>query len=241
MLIAGTIGDRTLGFSVTGLSPVTSATFTLAAIVYGTPAQKVQILDVNAATTPAISSGTPPVFVSRAPSRATVDNAGRITARAEGQAWLVSSVAAGSDSVLAIIPRAAGGPIVRTNLTTYSVRAGDPVTVDLVLDPRSTPVGATSVFVTAFFENRDFQGTVNAVQPSGAVVVLNQPTVDVFRFSIASGTGITTPVTFGRLQFQAAPIGETIFINVTAIDAFAPDGNNVLTLTTSTIYSMSFR
>jgi hypothetical protein len=241
LVITGAVGDRELSFSAIGVPPVSSTRFFVAIVVYGSPAQKIQILDVGASMTPLLSAATPPAFTSRAPSRATVDNTGRITARADGQAWLVSTLPGGGDSVLAIVPRSATGPVLRTNLTSFSARSSDSTTVDLVLDPRSTPVGAVNLF--ASIKSLDFGVGYRAVviQPSGVQVAAFEPNAGVFRFSIASSGPISSPITFGRLVFAGGPPGTSLNINLVAIDAYAPDGADVYALMTSTAYPVIFR
>ncbi|MGQ0639186.1 MAG: Ig-like domain-containing protein [Gemmatimonadaceae bacterium] len=241
LVVTGAVGDRELSFSALGVPPVSSTRFFVALVVYGSPAQKIQIIDVGAAVTPLTSAATPPAFSSRAPSRATVDNAGRITARADGQAWVVSSLPGGGDSVLTIVPRTASGPVLRTNLTSFSARSSDSTTVDLVLDPRTTPVGAANLF--ASIKSLDFAigYRLVIVQPSGVQVAAHEPNAGVFRFSIASSGPISSPITFGRLVFAGGPPGTSLSINLIAIDAYAPNGADVYGVVTSTVYPVVFR
>jgi len=241
LAVNGAVGDRELTFSVAGAQPVTSTRFPLVLIIYGTTGQKIQYVDAGATVTPTSSAGTPPSFASRAAAMASVDNNGRILGKKEGQSWIVSTIAGGGDSVLAIVPRSAGGPIVRTNVSSYSVRSGATVVVDLILDPRAVPVGATNLFVTAAYDTTDFVGTVTALPVSGSTITLNQPTANVHRFSIASAAGIASPLVFGRLQFTAATAGEVLTISVTAIDIVAPDGSDLKGRTTSTYFPMVVR
>jgi hypothetical protein len=240
LIVNGVVGDRELTFSVAGVPPVTSTRFFVALVVYGTPAQKIQIIDVGASTTPTTSAGVPPAYSSRAPTRATVDNAGRITARGDGQAWIVSSLPGGGDSVLAIVPRSASGPVLRTNLTSFAARSSDSTTVDLILDPRATSVGAVNLFVS--IKSLDFNVGYRAfvLQPTGAQVAAFEPNPGILRYSIVS-TPITTPITFGRIVFAGGPPATSLLINLIAIDAYAPDGTDIYALVTSTIYPVAFR
>lgn len=241
LFVTGAAGYRELTFTVAGLPAVTSTRFTLAVIVYGTSGQKIQYLDVGASASPTSSAAVAPAFVSRAATLVGVDNSGRITGRKEGQSWIVSTIAGGSDSVMTIVPRAAGGPILRTNISTYSVQPGETVTVDLILDPRTNPVGATNLFVTAAYDTTNFVGTATVLSVSGSTIIASQPTPNVYRFSIASATGITTPITFGRLQFTAASAGEVVTVSVTALDIVAPDKSDLKGRTTSTYYPLIVR
>jgi hypothetical protein len=241
LTIVGNAGDRELSFSALGVPAVNSTRFPVDLVVYGTPAQKIQIVDVGSSVLPLSSAATPPTYTSRAASRATVDNAGRITARADGQAWIVSSLAGGGDSVLAIVPRTATGPVLRTNLTTFSARSSDSTTVDLILDPRGTPLGVVNLFVS--IKSLDFAVGYRAlvIQPNGVQVAAFEPNPGVFRFSIASGGAISGPITFGRIVFAGGPPANSLTINLVAIDAYAPDGADVYTLVTSTVYPVVFR
>jgi hypothetical protein len=241
LTVTGAVGDRELSFSQGALPPVVSARFHVALIVYGMATQKIQVLDPNATFAPRTSSGPVPTFLSRSPSRATVDNGGRITSRAEGQAWVTANIAGGGDSVLVIVPRSPAGPILRTSLTTFVSRAGDSTIVDLVLDPRTTAVGAVSLFVGA--KSVDYSPTVRAFVSTvaGAQIAAFEPNLGIYRFSIASAAGVTAPITFGRLIIANGPPGSTLMITINAIDAYAPDGADLYGVTTSTFYPLSFR
>ncbi|MBV6522021.1 MAG: hypothetical protein MNPFHGCM_02165 [Gemmatimonadaceae bacterium] len=241
LIVLGSVGDRELTFSAPGVPPVTSSRFTLVAVLYGTAGQKIQILDAGGTTTPTLSAGMPPAFISRAPSRASVDIAGRITAQDEGQAWIVSSLPSGADSVLIIVTRTGAGPVLRASLSDLYAKANAPGIIDLTLDQRGTPVSTMSVFVTVFYETATFNGTVVALSAPGAGVVINEPTPNVFRFSIAVSPGNTAPVTFGRVQFTGGAAGTTMFVNITAIDGFSLDGFDLMPLITSTSFPVTFR
>ena len=91
-------------------------------------------MNAGATTSPQLSAvdangqptSLPPLpFVSRAPSVASVHDDGTITANAEGQGWIVAGTATVGDSVYVIVPHGSSGPIARTRLTTYEVRAGE--------------------------------------------------------------------------------------------------------------------
>jgi hypothetical protein len=241
LVIVGTPGDRELSFAALGVPTVASIRFAVDIVVYGTPAQKVQIIDVGNSATPLSSAATPPTYSSRAPSRATVDNAGRITARGDGQAWIISALAGGGDSVLAIVPRSATGPVLRTNLTTFSARSSDSITVDLILDPRGTPLGVVTLFASIKSLDFNIGYRASVLQPNGVQVAAFEPNVGVLRFSIASGSPITSPITFGRLVIAGGPPTRSLSINMIAIDAYAPDGTDVYPLVTSTVYPVIFR
>lgn len=241
LTVNGAVGDRELTFTQGTLPPVVSTRFFVALIVYGTPTQKIQVMDANATFSPRISSGPAPAFASRAPSRASVDNSGRITSRADGQAWVVASIAGGGDSVLVIVPRSATGPVLRTNLTTFVGRSGDSTVVDLILEPRTTAVGAVSLFVGA--KSLDYTPNVRGFvfTVAGAQIAAFEPNLGIFRYSIVVPAGLTTPITFGRLIFTNGPPGSTLMVTINAIDAYAPDGADLYGVVTSTFYPLSFR
>ena len=237
LVIAGSTGDRELTFSAAGIVSTTSTRFSLVPILYGTAAQKIRIVDVGDVFAPVSSSPATPTFLSRAPSRASVDVAGRITAKAEGAAWLVASAGANADSLLTIVSRSPGGPVLRTSLTAFVVKAGSQIALDLILDPRTTPVGAATVFVTVNTQDGPVATSWPSVAaPSGVSIVSNAPTTGVTRFSVVSGSSISAPITFGRVSFVAG--GTPVTINVTVIDVFSPTGGDLSPVTTSTSYPL---
>src|SRR5512143_197306 len=112
---------------------------------YGTSAEKVRIVDVGATFAPTIAivdAGGNPVpdisltFTSRASTVATVGADGRITAVGGGDAWIVASTPATSDSVFVIVPRSPTAPVIRSDATTFTARLGDTLFVNVIFDTR---------------------------------------------------------------------------------------------------------
>src|SRR5439155_10605788 len=90
-------------------------------ITYGRATEKIQMLNVGAAASPFLSvtttTGAPTTdsslaFVSRTPSVAAVNAAGRLSGVGAGEGWIVATSTNGlADSVFAIVPRSATGPV----------------------------------------------------------------------------------------------------------------------------------
>ena len=78
---------------------------------------------------------------------ATVDNNGKITAVGPGQTYIAATGTFSADSVFVIVARLAGAPVLRSDLTTFVTTAGATTAVNIILDPRSTPVGGIAVVV----------------------------------------------------------------------------------------------
>ncbi len=239
--VNGQPGTYSLTFATAGVPGVTARAVVLPAIVFGFGNQKVQILDAGANATPAVSSGSAATFTARAPSRVSVDNAGRLTANNEGQGFLVASNALGADSVLAIVTRSAGGPVVRTSLGSYVLVPGDTTVIDLVLDPRTTPVGALTAIVSLNTQDFAPRYAIASVNNPGVQVAAAETNPNVFRFSIVTTTPIVAPLVFGRLALVSGPLNSRLTLTVTAADVFAPDGQDLFTRMTSTFYPFVFR
>ena len=239
--VTGQPGTYALTFSSTGVPGVAANPMLLPAIIFGFANQKVRFLDAGTSTTVGLSSGSSPTFTARAPSRVTIDNTGRFTAHNEGQAWLLASNALGADSVLTVVTRSAGGPVVRTSLSTYVLAVGDTTVIDLVLDPRTAPVGVLTAIVT--FNTQDFAPnySIGTLTVAGAQVTANQTNPGVFRFSLVTTTPITAPVAFGRILLISGPANARLTLSVEAIEAATADGQDLFSRVTSTIYPLVFR
>lgn len=213
-------------------------------ITYGTSTEKLRILDVAAAYAPALSAhdgtGQPlPIgtvtFASRATSVATVDAQGRITAVGEGTTWVVVQGVGSSDSVFVTVPRSAAGPVLRSDLTTFLVKAGDVTFVNVLLDTRSTPVGAATVAVGYTTITPVFGFNVTYTIPTGPPApVATSTTAGVIRVSVASATPLTSQITLLRLRIVTPTAGLSGVITLTVTDIVAPDGSDLMSVTTST-------
>jgi len=241
LAVNGQPGSYTLAFSSTGVPGVAGNAMLLPAIIFGFSNQKVQFLDAGANATVGVSSGGGPTFASRAPSRVTIDNSGRFSAVAEGQAWLVATNTLGQDSVLTVVTRSAGGPVLRTNLATYVLGAGDTTAIDVVLDPRTAPVGALTALVV--INTQDFSPVyaIGALNVAGAQVTANPTNPNVYRFSVVATTPISAPVSIARLFLASGPANSQLRLTVDVIDITGPDGADLFARATSTIYPLVFR
>ncbi|MEP6989692.1 MAG: Ig-like domain-containing protein [bacterium] len=213
-------------------------------ITFGSATEKLRVLDAGAAFTPSLTArdatgqpmATGPVsFVSRAPSVATVDAQGRITPVGEGAAWVVAIAMNSADSVFVIVPRAAGGPVLRSDLTTYLVTAGDVTTINVVLDARQTSVGAATVAVGFTTATGVFGSGVTYTVPTGPPVPVAASTNrGVIRVSVASATALTGEIALLRLRVPTPTAGLAGVITLTVTEIVAPDGSDLTSVTTST-------
>ena len=213
-------------------------------ITYGNAAEKIRILDVAAAYTPSLSArdGTgqalptgSATFASRAASVATVDAQGKITAVGEGTTWVAVQGVSSSDSVFVIVPRSAAGPVLRSDLTTFLVKAGDVTFVNVLLDTRQTPVGAATVAVGYTTATAVFGFNASYTIPAGPPVpVAASTTAGVIRVSVASVTPLTGQIALLRLRIVTPIAGLAGVITLTVTDIVAPDGSDLMPVTTST-------
>jgi hypothetical protein len=228
-------------------SPVSvSVTLTVAAgvfIAYGTSTEKLRILDAGDSYAPTLSAAnavgqpTPTgavTYVSRATTVATVDAQGRITARGEGQTYVAAVGLTSADSVFVTVTRSATGPVLRSNLTTFTTKAGDITFIDVYIDTRATAIGAATVaigYTTAVTVFTNVSITIPAGPPAP---VVSSPLGGLYRVSVASATPLTGQVALLRLRVGTA-IGNTSgSITLTVTEIIAPDGTDLLPVTTST-------
>ncbi len=221
---------------------------------FGTTANKVSIVAIGSAITPALvtaAGGTGIVlttdptitFVARSPAIASVDGAGRITAVAPGQAWVAAtSTLSNSDSVLIIVPRSSG-PILRTDLTRFAFRIGDTVTARVQVDTRGATLGAVTATVAwpvytgstdTYFNALEFLDISTTGSPMAPVTTIDQ-TLNVIRINGESAAGVTGIVQLAVLRFIVKSPGTTgIFLNATEL--LGPDFSNLLPSATFTQY-----
>ena len=237
----------TLSAAAAANSPVT-VTVTLTVlpsntITYGSATEKLRILDVASAFTPALSmrdgTGQPTAvgavtFASRATSVATVDAQGRVTAVGEGTTWVAVLAPGTADSVFVIVPRAGGGPVLRSDLTTYLVKAGDVTFVNVLIDTRSTPIGAATVAVGYTSVSSPVFGLTFTIPTGPPVPVATTITTGVIRVTHASATALTGQVALLRLRVTTPVAGLSGVITLTVTDIVAPDGSDLMSVTTST-------
>ena len=209
---------------------------------YGTPTQKVRVIDVGGTFAPTVSvvngsgapvTGVPLTFTSRATTVATVAPDGRITAVGGGDAWIVARSPDFSDSVFVIVPRLPNGPVIRTDAVNYAARVGDTLVINVVLDTRGTPVGAVSLI--AAFTSSNFPlaylFTVPAVTPAP---VVNSQGGGVFRVSAGSASGFVGTVPLLTLKVAGSVPNSFTWLDLSAIDVAAVDGSSLISQTSST-------
>ena len=212
-------------------------------ITYGTSAEKLRVLDVASAYTPSttardglgqtIPTGTV-TYASRATSVATVDAQGKITAVGEGTTWVAVQGVSSADSVFVTVPRSAAGPVLRSDLTTYLVKPGDVTFVNVLIDTRQTPVGAATIavgYTTIASQVFSVTYTVSAGPP---VPVATSFTAGVIRVSVASATPLTGQISLLQLRVVTPTGGRAGVITLTVTDIVAPDGSDLMSVTTST-------
>lgn len=244
VVVAGDGAAATTSLTVTlVVSPVTVNT-------YGTPANKVSIVNIGSTIAPAVVTTTsgavtatdPTIaFISRSPATATVDATGRITAAAIGQVWVAAtSTQSNSDSVLVIVPRSTG-LILRTDLTNYGYHVGDTVTVHVQVDTRGTPLGAATLTFTwpvyigsGVFGALQFIDVNTTASPLAPLTTVDQA-VNVMRITGASVAGATGVVELATVRFRVVRSGiNALFVN--AIELLGTDLSNLLPTATFTQY-----
>jgi hypothetical protein len=215
-----------------------SARITVApSIDFGSASEKIHIVDIGTAYTPTLlgpTAGTT-TFVSRATSVATVDAQGTIHGVGEGQVWVAASAPGWvADSVYVIVPRNSTGPLLRTDLTTFNV---SPRTqnymINVILDTRSTPIGGAEMTVGYTTVPDIF--TAGQYNPAGSPVpVVSNLQAGLLRLSLASGNPLSGPLTILQLSFTVTSTNASGFVTLTFIDLVAPDGTDLLPVSTST-------
>ena len=233
----------TLTLSITpSPPPVDSVTV----VAYGDSATKISIVNIGTTTSPPVTvvdavtrqPATDPTlkFSSRAPSVAVVDTTGAVTAVGAGETWIDATNRAGSgDSVFVIVPRNATGPILRTDLTTYSPDNSAGVTVRVILDTRSGPsfsaitaVVSMSPFIYQCFDIVASNGQL-------ALVVSADSTHGVIRLTAASVNAVSGAIELIRLKFHAG-CTYSASIYLSASEMLAADLTDLLPAATMSQY-----
>jgi uncharacterized protein YjdB len=224
--------------TATSEGQIGSATITVAPqLGYGSASEKIHIVDIGTAFTPTLTgpSGATTTFVSRATSVATVDAQGTIHGVGEGQAWVAASASGWvGDSVYVIVPRNSTGPVLRTDLTTFNVSPGTTnYMINVILDTRSTPIGGAEMTVGYTTVPNIF--TAGSYNPAGSPVpVVSNLQAGLLRLSLASGNPLSGPLTILQLSFTVTSTNASGFVTLTFIDLVAPDGTDLLPVSTST-------
>ena len=203
---------------------------------FGSSTEKIRIVDIGGTFTPTLtgsSTGTT-TFISRATSVATVNAQGIITGVGEGQVWIAaSSPGYVADSVYVIVPRNSTGPVLRSDLTTFNVKPGTTVVINVILDTRSTPIGGTELSVGFTTTPQIFTGGSFAPTGSPAPEVSNLQS-GLLRLSLASGSPLTGQLSILRLSLTTTTSNVSGFLTFTFIDLVSPTGTDLIPVATST-------
>jgi hypothetical protein len=211
-------------------------------INYGTSSEKVRVVDVGGNFAPTVSivdtvgkpvAGISLTFTSRAPTVATVGVDGRINAVAGGDAWIVASTPATSDSVFVIVPRSPTAPVIRSDATTFTARVGDTLFVNVVFDARSASVGAAELAVEVSLQSGSlsFFYTVPTTPP---VPLVNVSASGLLRISVGSATGMNGNVRLLNLKIIGRTVNTIGWVNLYALDVSDIDGNSLTAQSSST-------
>ncbi|MEP6494908.1 MAG: Ig-like domain-containing protein [bacterium] len=218
-------------------------------VTYGSNVEKVRVLDAGGTFTPTVTALvagqsqpiTAVAFASRATSVVTVDANGRIAAVGPGQSWIVASMQTASDSVFVTVTRSAAGPLLRADLATYSVKAGDTITATFTLDPRGTPVAGATVVVGYETENTMFSVLSAGIPVQTPMPVGGNSTFGVFKITVGSANALAAPVAMLQLRLLARTSGLFGYLTFGILDIVGPDGTDVSPQTTSTRYPIIIR
>jgi uncharacterized protein YjdB len=242
--VVTSVGLGTANIAVTSDGPPASAPMVVAPSVgFGSSTEKIRVVDMGATfsatvTGPTASSTT---FTSRAPGVVTVDAQGTVTGVGPGQVW-VAATADGfaPDSIYIIVPRNSAGPVLRSDLTEYRVKAGATVVINVILDTRATPIGGTELTVGYTTNPTVFQSVSLAATGNPAPLV-NNLQAGVFRASLASASALAGQLSILRFTFTAPNSAgpELIpdrsgYLTLTLIDLVDPTGADILPSSTST-------
>lgn len=218
-------------------------------ITFGSSTEKLRVLDVGGAYTPTLTAlidgvaqpTTAIAFRSRATTVVTVDATGQISAVGPGQSWIVATLQGVADSVFVTVTRSAAGPLLRVDLTTYSVRSGDTITAVFTLDPRTTAVAGATVAIGYETENNMFLPLTATIPTQTPMPIGANSSPGVFKVTVASATALSAPVVMLQLKLIARTAGLSGFLTFTALDIVGPDGTDISSQTTSTRYPIIIR
>jgi uncharacterized protein YjdB len=241
--VVSSVGLGTANITVTSDGPPALAPMTVAPSAgFGSSGEKIRVLDIGAAFSPALSGASPAstTFTSRATSVVTVDAQGTVIGAGSGQGWVAASAPGfAPDSIYVIVPRNSTGPVLRTDLTEYRVKAGATIAFNVILDTRATSVGGTELTVGYTTTPVVFQSV--SVGPMGSPApLINNLQAGLFRVSLASGSALTGQLAILRVSFKA-PITSGVeliadrsgYLTLTLIDLVDAAGGDILPTSTS--------
>lgn len=246
VVVAGDGAASTAALAVTlNVQPASVNTF-------GISSNKISIVNIGSAFSPglvttagggAVTTTDPTItYAARSPAIATVDATGRISAIAQGQAWVAAiSTQTNSDSVLVIVPRSAG-LILRTDITKFNYRVGDTITVRVQVDTRGATLGAVTATLTwpvftgptGVYGSMTFVDISTAGSPMAPVTTVDQ-NVNVIRINGLSSAGATGVVQLAVVRLVVQASGLTgVYLN--ASELLGADFSNLLPTATFTQY-----
>jgi hypothetical protein len=212
-------------------------------VTYGSPTEKVKVLDIGASFTPSTSvtdaagqpvTGVALTYVSRSSSVATVAANGTITARAAGDAWVTVTSTGAPDSVFVIVPTSAAAGVVRSTITTWSLPLGDTAYVNVVLDTRGLTVGSGLFAVAVQTQPAAFATILFSTPNASPTPLINNSSTGVLRVSVSSATGMTGTVALVNLKIVGRASGLAGWLTFTALDVSGVDGTDMTRQITST-------
>jgi hypothetical protein len=226
-----TVGANSVTATIVGLAPVTFSATTVAAAAASvkfpaaltvmnvggtstlTPTAKDQY--GNTATLPTMT------WTSRA-ATATVASTGQVTGVSAGQAMIVAASSAGSDSTLVIVAPS-GGPVLRTDLSSFSVTAGSDQAISVILDMRESTdkLGSTAAKIEWDPAVLTYQSQSAATGGPTAVVNTTAAATGTLMLSMADASGFSGQVTLVKLLFKAGAAGKsgTLKLSTTEVTA----------------------
>lgn len=227
-------------------SPTVDVTFTVAqstTVTYGAPTERVKLLTVGSTFAPATSvvdpggrpvTGVPLTFASRSSGVASVSNDGTITAVGTGDAWVTASTATKSDSVFVIVQQSEPAPIIRSNITNWSLPLGDTAFVNVVLDTRGTTVGS-GLFAVAVQLQPTVFGPIVFTTPEGPPTpVVNKSSEGVYRVAVSAAAGMSGIIPLVNLKIVGKASGLAGWLTFTPLDVSGIDGTDITSQVTST-------
>jgi hypothetical protein len=222
---------------------VTLQVVTAVIVTYGSDTEKVKVLDIGTSFTPSVTvtdSNSQPVsgvslsYASRAPGVAAVAANGTITARGPGDAWVTVTSVGTRDSVFVIVPTSAAAGVVRSTMTTWSLRLADTAFVNVVLDTRGLTVGSALFAVGVQIQPSVFSSVQVGVPTGPPAPIVNVSTPGVLRVSVSSATGMSGTVALVNFKIVGRASGLAGWLTFTALDVSTIDGTDVTSQITST-------
>jgi hypothetical protein len=164
---------------------------------------------------------------------ATVASDGRITAVGGGDAWIVASTPATSDSIFIIVPRSPTAPVIRTDATTFTAHVGDTLFVNVVFDARAASVGAAELAVEFSLQSGSLS-FFYLVPTTTPVPVVNVSASGLVRISVGAAAGMTGSVPVLNLKFVGRSTNTIGWLNLYALDVSDVNGNSLTAQSSST-------